>query len=235
MVANGAAGMDCTYEEMRRDPCAVDVEDGLFAEQGGICAYTGHRLRLQKEDPSTNTVRDVDFHIEHLIPQKYCNQPNGNYGKDADYLNMVACWPRPNCGFEPSYGARIKNNWPSPQEQGLFISPLHSSCSARFKFNNRGEISCAINGDQSAEETIKRLRLNDDTLVELRRNAIWGAFHPKGKQIRLNEAKRLRDQHNRDSQMLDLGGNVQLREFCFAIRSALDREIRKLEGIMGRR
>ncbi|MFH0900746.1 MAG: hypothetical protein V2A73_08975 [Pseudomonadota bacterium] len=231
MVANRASGMDCTYSELRRSACVVDVEDSLFAEQGGICAYTGHRLRLQKADPNTNTARDVGFHIEHPTPQDYCTAQNGDYGKDADYQNMVACWPRPNCGFEPAYGARRKGNWPSPQEEASFVSPLGSDCSARFMFNHRGEIACAIKGDQAAAKTIEEIGLDHKTLEELRRKAIRGAFNPSGRPLRLNEARRLQTQLDRDFQTLDAGGNVQLAAFCFVIRSALDREIRKLEGI----
>ncbi len=226
MAAKSAPGMDCTYEEMRRDTCIVDVEGSLFAEQGGICAYTGHRLRLQKANPETNATRTVGFHIEHLRPQEHCD-----YGQDAEYNNMVACWPRPNCGFEPDYGARKKDDWPSPHEEELFLSPLREDCSNRFTFNHRGEIAPTAGSDQPAKTTIEKLGLNNPKLVELRRAAIRGAFHPKGKPIRLNQALRLRDQYDEIFQILDAGGKVSLNAFCFAIRSALDREIRKLEGI----
>jgi hypothetical protein len=144
---------------------------------------------------------------------------------------MVACWPRPNCGFEPAYGARKKGDWPSPLEATLFVSPLRLDCSPRFVFNHRGLIASANNNDQAAKKTIERLGLNAPALVELRRQAIRGAFHPLGQQISLSKAKRLKKQLDIDFQKLDAGDNVQLTAFCFAIRSALDREIRKLEGI----
>src|SRR5262249_8691972 len=133
LAANRTEGMECNYEEVRRAPKVLEaVEDNLFAEQGGICAYTGHRIGLKVNNTANGTQRDVNFHIEHLIPQRYCNQEHGNYGKDAAYDNLVACWPRANCGFEPAYGARKKGSWPSQEDQFQFVSPLLANCSARF-------------------------------------------------------------------------------------------------------
>jgi len=41
MVAAQLQGMDCNYASMRHSPEVIKaVEDGLIAEQGGICAYT---------------------------------------------------------------------------------------------------------------------------------------------------------------------------------------------------
>jgi uncharacterized protein (TIGR02646 family) len=149
--------MECIYEELRRSSCIADVEESLFQEQGGICAYTGHRLRLEKGN--ANNPRDVDFHIEHIIPQKYCKQQYGNYGKDADYQNMLACWPRPNCSFEPSYGAKRKDKWPSPAQQNMFVSPLSLNCTSRFVFKRKGEI------EQALEREIRKL----NTIMQSRR------------------------------------------------------------------
>ncbi|MGA2223362.1 MAG: TIGR02646 family protein [Syntrophobacteraceae bacterium] len=208
----------------------TDVENGLLAEQGEICAYTGLRIAIRSANDAPETTRDVDFHIEHLRPQVHCSD-----GKDTEYSNIVACWPRPNCGFEPAFGARKKQSWPSPQEETLFVSPLRDDCSARFTFNYRGEIAATYSNDQAAVETISRLGLDHDTLKELRKKAILGAFHPRGRPIRLKEALRLRSQLDKDSQALDRYLNVQLKPFCFVIRQALEHEIRKLEGIMGLR
>ncbi|MCC6552754.1 MAG: TIGR02646 family protein [Polyangiaceae bacterium] len=215
--------MECTYDEMRRDRPALEaVEDGLFQEQGGLCAYTGLQIRLE-----TGAPRKVDFHLEHVIPQEHCT-----YGQDADYNNLVACWPRPNCGFEPSFGARKKGSWPSPTEQHLFVSPLDSSCAARFAFNRRGEISPAHESDEAANETIKKLGLGDKQLTELRRKAIQGALEPPSGKIKLKDARRLLRGIEEDSARLDRGETIRLRAFSFVIRQALAREIKKLEGIM---
>lgn len=220
LAQNRTEGMECTYEELRKDPHARRaVEEGLFDEQGGLCAYTGMKLQ-----PSTGP-RPEGFHLEHLIPQMYCE-----YGQDADYGNLVGCWPPPNCGFEPSYGARKKGSWPSPAERHLFVSPLDSSCSRRFRFDHRGAISAAMPGDQAAATTIEKLGLDDPSLTDLRAHAIRGALS----QIKLKDARRLLREIEADTEKLDRGESVRLRRFSFAIQQALAREIRKLEGIMNK-
>lgn len=232
LAANRSEGMECDYEQMRRLPEVLEaVEDGLFAEQGGICAYTGHRIGLTAMSAGNAIERAVDFHIEHLTPQKYCKPEHGNYGKDADYDNLVACWPRPNCGFEPAYGAKKKGSWPAPDKQSQFVAPLLANCSARFRFNHRGEISAAQADDEAASETIKQLGLDHFTLTELRREAIRGALNPASRKIKLAEARKLLQQMRRASENVDQGISVLLMPFCFAIQPALEREIRKLEAI----
>lgn len=214
--------MECSYEELRRDGEALEaVEDSLFHEQGGLCAYTGQSIRLETGPP-----RKASFHIEHLIPQAHCV-----YGQDADYKNLVACWPWPNCGFEPKYGAIKKGSWPSAEEGHLFVSPLNGSCTARFKFNRRGEISPQIPDDKAAEETIRKLGLDDKNLTELRRKAIQGALEPGSARLQLKEARRVLRHIEEDSAKLDRGEAVRLRPFSFVIQQALAREIKKLEAI----
>lgn len=232
LAAGRPEGMECTYGEMRSTSDVLEeIEDNLFAEQGGICAYTGHRIRLKTTASPNGINRTVEFHIEHLVPQKYCTAEFDNYGKDADYGNLLACWPRPNCGFEPAYGARKKGSWPSPEEQAQFVSPLRPDCSVRFRFDHRGAINATREDDAAANETIGRLGLNDPTLTALRREAIRGALNPASRQIKLNEARRLLQEMERDSNDVNRGVFMQLTEFSFAIQPALEREIRKLEGI----
>lgn len=227
MASSREPFMKCTYDELRRDPCLVDVENNLIHEQGGICAYTGIRIELRETDSSTSESRFVDFHIEHLKPQKHCA-----YGEDAEYGNFVACWPRPNIGFKPSFGACKKGSWPDAKNSSLFVSPLHESCSERFQFNRRGEIACESR-DDAAKETIKMLGLNDASLVELRRDAIRGALAPRGEQLTIPQLRRLLAALDQEVSTLEAGGNVRLMEYCFAIRSATHREIQKLEKIRG--
>jgi uncharacterized protein (TIGR02646 family) len=218
-----SAGMECTYAELRRDPTVLAaVEDGLFREQGGLCAYTGQRIGLRTD---ATRQREVDFHIEHLTPQAFCA-----YGQDTEYTNLVACWPRPNCGFEPAYGARKKGAWPAPQEQELFVSPLRPDCSARFSFSQRGEISPTRSDDNPANETIQRLGLNHPTLVELRRAAIRGALYPANRPVGLADARRLLRRMRQDAEDVDRGIALQLMPFCFAVQPVLERTILQLES-----
>jgi hypothetical protein len=120
LAANKPAGMDCTYDELRRDAATIAaVEDSLFAEQGGICAYTGYPLTLE------SAPREVGFHCEHLKSQKRCRELDGaHYGEDTDYQNLVACWPWPNFGSKLPWGADRKGAWPATAEAHLFVSPL---------------------------------------------------------------------------------------------------------------
>ena len=232
LAANRPEGMECTYEEMRRAPAVLEaVEDTLFAEQGGICAYTGHRIQLTTTGSLTGVQRDVNFHIEHITPQTYCTAEFAGYGRDADYNNLLACWPRPNCGFEPAYGARKKGNWPSVAEQARFISPLRADCSAHFRFSHLGEISAAQEGDATANDTIARLGLDDPALTALRKEAIRGSLNPASRPIKLKEARRLLRRMDQDSYEVNQGISHRLTPFCFAIQPALEREIRKLEAI----
>jgi uncharacterized protein (TIGR02646 family) len=228
-VPDRSPGLQCNYDELRRAPCWVEVENGLFHEQGGICAYTGLRLRLVNGNADNQPFREVDFHIEHLTPQEHCC-----YGEEAKYDNMVACWPKPNVSFEPKYGARKKGNWPPAQESSLFVSPLRHDCSDRFLFNHKGEIFTR-EGDEPAKETIRRLGLDHKELTALRRQEIIGVLNPRGKPIGLGAARKLRAALDREAADLDAGRSVQLMAFCFAIRPAIDRQIRKLEGIRGSR
>lgn len=230
MAAVRPPGMECDYESLRQSPDVVEsVEDGLLAEQGEICAYTGHQISIMPADPNSGTNRDVSFHIEHLTPQDHCAR-----GQDADYVNLVACWPRPNCGFEPAYGAKKKGNWPALNEQALFVSPLRPDCSTRFRFNHRGEIEPANANDHAAEITITKLGLRHETITELRREAIRGALNPRSRQIKLSEAQKLLAQMKQATKALDQGVAAKLLPFCFAIEAALLREIQKLKGIMNR-
>jgi uncharacterized protein (TIGR02646 family) len=214
MAGNRPLGTDCTYAELRR--CAnvvADVEAGLLAEQGGLCAYTGRR------------VATGSFHLEHLLPQQHCS-----YGEDAEYGNIVACWPEPNCGYEPRYGARRKANWPSRPELGQFVSPLRPDCSARFAFDQLGEIAAADEQDAPAKETITRLALLDGELTDLRANAIRGFLAPAGKWLTLPQCHRLVEQLDRLSASVNSGSGYLLTPYCFALRQAVAQRIGQLGG-----
>jgi uncharacterized protein (TIGR02646 family) len=197
------------------------VENGLHGEQGAICAYTGRRIQLRPGPP-----REIGFHLEHLTPQEHCEE-----GEDTDYNNLVACWPEPNSKESAPYGAVLKDNWPSPADEHLFVSPLRADCTSRFSFDRRGDISIARAGDTAAEETIMRLGLKHKELIALRKAAIQGALNPAGRLLSLPEAEKLRRGMDREEQELNQGRSVTLRPFCFAIRPQVDKEIIKLKAI----
>lgn len=187
-----------------------EIRRALVLEQRSICAYTGRRID------------EHSCHIEHLKPQVHCRN-----GEDVLYSNMVACVPAPNAPRLP-YGAHRKGSWPDPAQTPFFVSPLHS-CEARFSFTIRGEIQVANNSDQAARETIARLGLDHSRLTQLRKAAIDATLgvHPKGPgSLDLAKArKRLAGLIRAEST------NGALEPFCFALKQALEKHIKRLEAI----
>lgn len=219
MSAARGPGMECTYDELRRAPAVLEaVEEQLCAEQGGLCAYTGRGLSLSR---GVGGERRVGFHLEHLTPQMHCV-----YGQDADISNLVACWPPPN-GPKAPYGAHEKDHWPSPQEAHLFVSPLDPTCGQRLRFRANGVVEPANEQDEAAAETVRRLGLDHPTLVALRRGAIQGTLSPRmGQRLTAAQTRTLLQRLGQDEADLERGLPVRLREFCFALRHALERHLR---------
>ena len=54
----------------------------------------------------------------------------------------------------------------------LLVSPLRKQCESYFRFNLSGHIKPANENNLAAIETIKRLRLDHDSLTEMRKQAI---------------------------------------------------------------
>lgn len=186
------------------------IKGALIAEQRGICAYTGIGIDASRS------------HIEHLLPQAYCRRGQ----EDIAYSNMVACYPAPGAGYVP-FGALRKANWPSPDEQHLFVSPRSAGCETRFLFDMRGRISVAKN-DAAARKTVERLGLDHSRLEGLRREAIAATLKLQGRQPLLDlpsARKRLISLEDAEE------GGGQLEPFCFALKQALRKHILRLEWI----
>lgn len=205
------------YDLMRRFPEVTKaVTTSLLAEQGGLCAYTGMPINEDR------------CHIEHMLPQRYSptgqRDPQGVEeeacrGRDVDYTNMVACYPRPNHHSQIPYGAHEKGSWPSPLEEDRFVKPTQPDCEARFLFDRRGRISTKPDDEQAAE-TSRRLRLDHEALTQLRKDAIEGVRNPRGKgyltKPQLQRAlSRLEAEYGRMS------------PYCFSIKQGLAQLIRK--------
>lgn len=239
-------GQECTYGAMRAEPDVLAaVEEGLVAEQGGLCAYTGIRIRLNKD---ADGLSHPTFHLEHLRAQTLTKQERkpgepdpASYGEDADYGNLVACWPQPNCGFAPTFGAVQKGNWPASAEAHLFLSPLRADCAARFKFHSNGRMTATSDSDLRATTTITKLNLGHvpkgtaklplHPLTELRRTYIAGVLRPPGRSLSLADAQKLLRDMRREEAQVDGGGTAELMEFCFAVKPALERKVTQLEAI----
>lgn len=204
-----ASDINYHYKLINRDTREMIIRS-LLEEQGSLCAYTGLRIDIHK------------CHIEHLKPQTHCTPE-----ETVMYVNMVACYPGPNPKTKTPYGAEQKDDWPSPEEQHLFVSPLDQSCETRFLFNLRGEMR-ANREDLAAQTTIQKLALDGDKgggkkLRIWRKAAIEGVIGRQNDLPYKEARRRLRSlKSQRDG---------QLEEFCFVLIQALEKHIQRLECI----
>lgn len=140
-------------------------------------------------------------------------------GEDTDYGNLVACHPKEgHCAF----GVQAKGSWPSPEDNSFFLSPLRPDIEERFRFRRNGTIEAANEGDLAAEQTIRRLKLDGAELVGWRREFLAGAI-PKEPR----ERARLLRQLEASESKLNAREDVMLREYSFALRQILTREVQK--------
>jgi len=176
-----------------------EVKLRLIQEQGYLCCYTGRRI-----DPQ-------NAHIEHLKPQEICA---GH--EDTDYRNLLAAYPSDRVEHECAYGAHHKKNW---YDEVLFIHPLRPDCESRFRYRDNGTATPVNSNDNGAQETIFHLNLDDKELQNSRKTVIHAALYEenlsKGQVSRLMAAM---DQ-------LNISG--QYREFCFVIKQACERYLKR--------
>lgn len=129
------------------------IRNALMEEQGYICCYCESR------------VTGDNSHVEHFRPKsKYPSL-------ELDYRNLhCSCFRVRPRGGALQCGHK-KGNW---FDATLLISPLQQNCGRRFKFNANGEIRARDPNDAAAKETIKRLRLDLQTLNDRRAAAMDG-------------------------------------------------------------
>ncbi len=150
--ANKAAPQNLAYGNLPQAERA-SVAEALLREQGWLCAYT--LMRLDTVDAC---------HIEHVEPQGMAP------GKDLDYANMAACFPRNGGDVTHGYGAPVKGGGAIKLNVD-FVSPHTKGCEARFLFDAQGGVRAPLN-DVAARKTIERLRLCHPSLEELRKQAM---------------------------------------------------------------
>ena len=178
--------INCTYNDM--DRAVKDaVKARLLQDQGLLCCYTGIHIEAHTS------------HIEHFKPQSQCE---GH--EDIDYNNLLAAYPLAGCDF----GARARGNKPVP------INPMSAACEGKFQFNLSGKISPADKDDRNAIATIKNLRLDHPSLIEMRQHAIDEVLYRHNE--RLSDAQLVQVARHYCDRM----ANRQFRHFCFVIASA---------------
>lgn len=194
--------INCSYRVMPSEVKVV-VKQRLLDEQGRLCCYTGRRIDEQSS------------HIEHFKPQSLC----ANH-EDVDYNNLLAAYPGDNEKRKCSYGAHARDNC----DESLLVSPLHPSCEHSFRFNEYGAIQAADSNDQRAQETINRLRLHDQSLTELRKQAIVSALYRKNQPHSPAQLQTIVERYClRD-------GNNHFFPFCYVIVQAAQELIRKAKS-----
>jgi uncharacterized protein (TIGR02646 family) len=157
-----------TYNDLRGQE-KIALHDALLQEQGYICCYCGTRVRRSNS------------HIEHLKPQstyrevelEYWNLLASCEGEGKERETEYPPYPPPpseHCGQK-------KGNW---YESDLMVSPLIENCAEYFRYTGFGEIRPTNNPTMqpAAQETIKRLGLDNPKLEASRRKAIQDILPP---------------------------------------------------------
>jgi uncharacterized protein (TIGR02646 family) len=187
-----ALGVNFNYSSFL-NPERSNLKEFMVEEQGYLCAYSMKRIGK------------VDSHIEHVVPQVLCS-----VGQDVDYLNLLACYPKPNTG-KCKFGAHEKDDW---WDAILFVSPLHDSCELKFFFNLKGEIYASGNNIAASNETIEKLKLNDPSLTNDRKLAI-NDFIFGGGGLSLSDVNMVIDS------IYQVDASGEFYEYCIAIHDAL--------------
>ena len=132
------------------------LKTALYDEQHGLCCYCCKEVSYPYPYAE-------DSHIEHFRPKGVKLYENIS----LDYTNLhVSCSgykeTRENCGHK-------KDNW---FDEKLTVSPLEEGVEKLFSYTVDGHIR-AVDGNERAEVTIKKLELDSFSLRRLRTTAIY--------------------------------------------------------------
>jgi len=140
-----------TYDRFKKTAQIKQVvKAALMQEQGYLCCYCERRLT------------DSDSHIEHFKPQK---DPTVD---PLDFNNLLCSCQKDLDQGEPRHCGNSKGSY----DANLLVSPLDSTCEARFMFTADGYVQTAIETDAIAQTTIDVLQLDIPKLRALRSSAI---------------------------------------------------------------
>lgn len=140
-----------SYNALAGEPKKA-VLDSLLAEQGHICCYCQRELR------------DGDYHIEHFKPKDKEKFP----ALQLDYSNLHCSCQKNLKSGTPRHCGNSKENW---FDEGI-ISPLESDCETKFSYTFDGHIEPRDKNDERAMTTIKKLQLDINKLINMRKKAI---------------------------------------------------------------
>ncbi|TLP75170.1 TIGR02646 family protein [Pseudomonas nitroreducens] len=197
-----------TYRDLLGTAAHGALKAKLLAEQGGLCAYTGR------------SIDNHSSHIEHIKPQCECAE-----WEDVEYRNVVACFPGDGGDVSHGYGAPVKASWWDEQR---FVSPLSTDCERLFTFVWSGHVYPNPKSHDAATSTIEALRLDAESLRQLRKARIYGFFGlgPKTRTQPLSIADAKTALANIERR--DREGRLQ--EFCFVLKQLLPKYIENAGG-----
>ena len=141
-----------TYDALVGTDAHVKLREQRLEQQGYVCPYT--QVELTGAD---------QCHVEHITPQTQ------NPALQLDYDNMIACYPAPNAPH-PGYGAVQKAG--TAVSPNTFVWPTERTTEHRFAFDRTGAVRAASDNDSAAKNAISMLKLDGQTLVDLREAAI---------------------------------------------------------------
>lgn len=173
------------------------IHQQLISEQGALCCYTGLRIT------------EANSHIEHFFPLHQCHNH-----EDVDYANLLAAFGTDK--KQELFGAHMKAGW---YDRVLLINPMRQSCESSFKFDKIGGIKAAHPDNVAAKTTIKKLKLDHPSLIEMRKQAIDSALYRQ--QLGIRKLEQL------SQSFCSLNQEGKYRPFCFVIAQVA---ARSLEG-----
>lgn len=130
------------------------LKEALLSEQGYTCGYCMRRISLKRN----KTLHKPRIEVEHILTQK--NNPE----RDLDFTNMLGV-----CNGDLSKSEHCDK---SKKENNLqILNPHNKNCEQLLTYSLSGEIKSVANRKE-VKEDIDLLQLNNQNLIEARKNTI---------------------------------------------------------------
>lgn len=143
---------------------------------------------------------------------------------------MAACFPKDGGDISHCYGAPIKGGTSVTLNKD-FVSPHHSSCEKRFRYDGKGGISAA-GEDVAAENTVALLKLNHGILQDLRRSTIeaHGLSLRAGSRRTARKLKSAAEARRFAKEVLETNDSGRLEPYCIALAQVALEYVEKEEA-----
>ncbi len=196
----GAAFDDCNKDDIRK---------ALLKEQGSICAYCMQRI--------DNTFDEKGLAITKI---EHYQAKSGDNLLQLNYLNMLAV-----CRGNEGEAKHLQHCDTAKANSSITVNPMKTNCESQIGYESSGEIF-SVN-KTIHKDLVEVLKLNNQRLVELRKEAIKTAriamMGSKGKKQTWSESD-LKAEIKRWLQLSD----EKYEPFCMAAVNYLQRKIARL-------